>query len=234
MSNSSKHEILVVDDDNAVRNSLAMLLKSAGYGVSSAIHGFDALLQLRRTIPTVIISELDLPQMSGFEFLSVVRRRFPRISVVAMSSAYESRDDVPGGVTADAFHAKGHTSPEMFLCAVAQLVRTSAALAVCHEREFAPACLPRIGKDSVGIPYVMLTCTHCLRSFPLSVPTQDLRKLQETPCLFCLNTVRYVIDFSRSVASPRTQKEEACQHRTVLDVKLTVRDIQPAVLRSTA
>jgi len=32
--------------------------------------------------------------------------------------------------------------------------------------------------------------------------SEDLQKIQETPCLFCPNTVRYVIDFSLSIASP--------------------------------
>jgi hypothetical protein len=54
---------------------------------------------------------------------------------------------------------------------------------------------------------VVLTCTECLRSFPLSVATEDLQKVQETPCLFCPNTVRYIIDFSRSIASPESELE---------------------------
>jgi CheY-like chemotaxis protein len=233
MANSSKHEILVVDDDNAVRDSLAMLLKSAGYGVRSSIHGFDALLQLRRALPAVIISELDMPRMTGFEFLSVVRRRFPKISVIAMSGAYASREDVPGGVIADAFHAKGYGSRKILLRTVAELIQTSAAHALDHERESAPACLTPIGKDSAGIPYVMLTCTDCLRSFPLSMPAEDLHKLHETPCLFCFNIVRYLIDFSLSIASPWIPEKEAGKHLPVLDVKHTVRGIEPAVLRLT-
>jgi CheY-like chemotaxis protein len=51
-----------------------MLLNGAGYDVSTAEHGFDALLQLRRVTPSVIVSDLNMPQMSGSEFLSVVRR----------------------------------------------------------------------------------------------------------------------------------------------------------------
>src|SRR6476646_10985647 len=62
-------EILVVDDDAAIRDCLAMLLQSSGYEVSTAIHGFDALLQLRRKVPAIVISDLNMPQMSGFEFL---------------------------------------------------------------------------------------------------------------------------------------------------------------------
>ncbi|HLJ28525.1 MAG TPA: response regulator [Candidatus Angelobacter sp.] len=203
MPNSAKYEILVVDDEAAVRDSLVMLLQSAGYSVTSATHGFDALLQLHKALPTVIISDLNMPQMSGFEFLSVIRRRFPKISVIAMSGAYHSGDAVPGGVIADAFYPKGQSSPEVLLRLVADLVQTSAAHAVDHVKESAPVWIPRNGKDSHGIPYVVLTCTDCLRSFPLSVVTEDLQKIQETPCLFCPNTVRYIIDFSLSVASPR-------------------------------
>jgi len=106
MSNTSKHRVLVVDDEPGIRESMAMFLTAAGYEVSTAEHGFDALLQLRSATPDVIISDLNMPQMSGFEFLSVVRRRFPEILVVAVSGAYESGDCVPGGVIADAFYAK--------------------------------------------------------------------------------------------------------------------------------
>lgn len=203
MSESLKHEILVVDDDYAVRDSLELVLRAGGYDVSTAIHGFDALLHLKRKLPSVLLSDLNMPQMSGFELLSVVRRRFPQISVIAMSGAYHSGDSVPGGVIADAFYGKGRSSPETLLNTVAELIRTSAAHAVDHARESAPVWTPRNGKDSQGIPYVVLTCTECLRSFPLSVVTEDLQKIQETPCLFCPNTVRYVIDFSLSIASPR-------------------------------
>jgi|SRR5437899_13036798 len=103
MSNLVKHEILLVDDDEAVRDSIGSFLKAAGYEVSLAKDGFDALLQLRSAFPTVIISDLNMPQMSGFEFLSIVRRRFPHMSVIAMSGAYQVGDAVPGGVIADAF-----------------------------------------------------------------------------------------------------------------------------------
>lgn len=100
MTQASRHHVLLVDDEPAVRESLALILESAGYDVSSAEDGFDGLLQLRRLAPDVIISDLNMPQMSGFEFLSVVRRRFPEIPVVAMSGAYDSGDRVPGGVSA--------------------------------------------------------------------------------------------------------------------------------------
>jgi CheY-like chemotaxis protein len=203
MSDHSKYEILVVDDDQSVRNSLVMLLEYSGYCVSTAIHGFDALLQLKRRVPAIVLSDLNMPEMSGFEFLSVVRRRFPQISVIAMSGAYHSGDSVPGGVIADSFYGKGLGTPDVLLKVIADLIQTSAAHAMDHQRESAPVWIPRNGNDSHGVPYVVLTCTECLRSFPMSVVTEDLQKIQETPCLFCSNIVRYIIDFSLAVASPR-------------------------------
>jgi CheY-like chemotaxis protein len=53
------------------------LLHKEGYQVTTANNGFDALLKLKEVVPEVIISDLNMPKMSGFEFLSVVRRRFP-------------------------------------------------------------------------------------------------------------------------------------------------------------
>jgi CheY-like chemotaxis protein len=209
MTTALTAEILVVDDDAAIRDSLALVLQSAGHRTTAAINGFDALLQLKRSVPLIVLSDLNMPQMSGFEFLSVVRRRFPHISVIAMSGAYHSADSVPGGVIADAFYAKGHSDPETLLRIVAGLIQTSAARAVDHERESAPVWIPRNGKDSHGIPYVVVTCTDCLRSFPLSVMTEDLQKIQETPCMFCPNTVRYIIDFSLAIASPLRHSEPA-------------------------
>lgn len=207
MSNVFKHKLLVVDDDQTVRETLVMVLQSEGYQVNTAIHGFDALLQIKRELPSIVISDLNMPQMSGFELLSVVRRRFPKISVIAMSGAYHSADAVPGGVIADAFYGKGQSNPDALLLTVAELIRTSVAHAVAHERESAPVWIPRNGRDSQGVPYVVLTCTDCLRSFPLSVAIEDLQKIHETPCLFCPNTVRYVIDFSLSIAPPRPETE---------------------------
>jgi CheY-like chemotaxis protein len=209
MAKSSRHEILLVDDSEAIRESLIELLTHAGYSVSSAIHGFDALSQLKTKVPEILISDLNMPKMSGFELLSVVRRRFPQISVIAMSGAYRSGDAVPGGVIADAFYSKGECDSQALVRIVADLIRTSAVHAADHKRQSAPVWIPRNGHDSRGVPYVVVNCTECLRSFPLSVIHEDLQKIQETPCAFCSNTVRYVIDFSLAIASPQPERDGA-------------------------
>jgi len=202
MNNPIKHQILVVDDEEGIRDMSELLTVRAGYEVSTAENGLDALLKMKRASPDIIISDLKMPQMSGFEFLSVVRRRFPEIPVIAISGAYESGDQVPGGIIADAFYSKGRHRPGELMRMIADLIRTTASRAAIHQQQSAPVWIPRNGKDSKGVPFIVLTCTQCLRSFPLSVLREDVQEIQETPCVFCTNQVRYIIDFSIGVFSP--------------------------------
>jgi CheY-like chemotaxis protein len=202
-----KKQILIVDDEEGVRVSLAMLLRRHGYEVSSAQDGFDALLQIKNKVPDLVVSDLNMPQMSGFEFLSVIRRRFPQILVVAMSGAYTAGDEVPGGVIADAFYAKGGNDSDTLMRLIADLLRSPASPTVAHTRQSAPVWVPRNGKNSQGVPYIVLTCTECLRSFPLNVSSEVSAAVMETPCIFCDNAVRYIIDFSLSVASPKRKNK---------------------------
>lgn len=71
------YRVLVVDDDPSVLEISSVVFKENGYEVRTAADGFEALIELRRSRPGVIVSDLAMPNMSGFELLSVVRRRFP-------------------------------------------------------------------------------------------------------------------------------------------------------------
>ena len=192
MFSPSKHQILVVDDEPSIRESIGLLLVSSGYDVSTAEDGFGALQQLKRTQPDLIVSDLNMPQMSGFELLSVVRRRFPQIVTVAMSGAYQG-DVVPAGVIADGFFAKG-TSPRNLLATIARLVHTSRDRVSAHQTELAPAWIPRNGNDSQGMPYVVVSCAECLRTFQLPVVEETTGAVLEAPCRFCPGKNRYIIE----------------------------------------
>ncbi len=102
----AKVKLLIVDDDKSVRESLSQLFTEFGHSVRSAEDGSSALLGIYQEIPNIILSDLHMPRMSGFEFLTVVRRRFPAIRVIAMSGAF-SGDDIPPRLAADAFYEKG-------------------------------------------------------------------------------------------------------------------------------
>ena len=198
MAAKSKTRILVVEDDISVRLTISQLLGEQGYEVSTAADGFAALLHLQEEVPHLIVSDLNMPQMSGFELLSVVRRRFPEILVVASSGAYDSCE-IPNGVVADAFYAKGEESSSRLLEIIANLIRTGPT---GHKGQNAPVWIPRNGKDHNGKPFILLTCTECLRSFPFTVDHEPRGEVLKTPCIYCPHQVIYIIDFSRSVNSP--------------------------------
>ena len=98
--------VLIVDDDALLRMTLLQMLTHAGYKVRSVDGGYAALSEIDREPPDLLLSDLNMPGLSGFELLSVVRRRFPAIQVIAMSGAYFG-DSVPTGVFADGFYEKG-------------------------------------------------------------------------------------------------------------------------------
>jgi CheY-like chemotaxis protein len=198
MSTKYKTRILVVEDDATVRLTISKLLTEEGYDVSTANDGFDALLHLQHTVPDLILSDLNMPQMSGFELLSVIRRRFPKVLVVASSGAYDS-SAIPNGVIADAFYAKGQENAAQLLEIIARLVRTGPT---GHKGDNAPVWIPRNETDHNGKPFVDLTCTRCLRSFPFTVDHDPAGEVLETSCIYCPHVVKYIIDFSRSVNSP--------------------------------
>lgn len=202
MSSTIKNRILVVDDEESIRESMEMLLTAEDYEVRTATNGFDALLQLRIELSDLIVSDLNMPQMSGFELLSVIRRLYPGIPVIAVSGAYTSSNGVPGGVIADAFYAKGQHHPQDLLRTIAELIRSSVDLSRDPRRQSAPVWIPRNGSDAGGLPFIVLTCPNCLRSFPLSILKDGSQEIQETPCIFCDFCVRYIVDFSVDVSSP--------------------------------
>ena len=102
-----KPSMLIVEDEELTRTSLAQIFKGIGHSVRSASDGLAALIEMRQEMPEILVSDLYMTGMSGFELLSVVRRRFPAVRVLAMSGAF-SGNEVPDGVTADAFYAKGN------------------------------------------------------------------------------------------------------------------------------
>jgi CheY-like chemotaxis protein len=175
-----------------------MILRLNGYEVETANDGFDALLCLNKHVPDLLLSDLNMPHMSGFELLSVVRRRFPQVKVIATSGAYDAHN-VPSGVIADGFYGKGRSSAAELLELIKKVVNTAP---LGHDREVAPVWIPRNGKDHSGKPFVVLTCTECLRSFPFSVEREPTDEMLTTPCLYCPHKISYIIDFSRSVTSP--------------------------------
>lgn len=198
MNDLHKHSILLVDDEPVVRHAVGMVLKKIGYDVSTAADGYDALAQLRRTVPDIVISDLNMPRMSGFELFRIVRVRFPHIPLIAMSGAYDFSDHFPGGLIVDAVYPKGIGRFTELEQIVADLIRATAPRENFPACEPAPLQVPVFGNKSGGQLSIKLTCTECLRIFSFDFK-QDVRmETQKAHCPFCAAPVRYV---SRSLAA---------------------------------
>ncbi len=72
-----KHIILVVDDSPVLRQISFETLSEAGYKVLQAENGKAGLLQLDKYTPSLIISDLNMPEMNGLEFIRTLRQRPP-------------------------------------------------------------------------------------------------------------------------------------------------------------
>jgi len=148
--------ILIVDDERLSGRILGAVLRSSGYESLIAEDGFGALLKISEHQPDLLISDLRMPRMSGFELLSVVRRRFPEIPVICMSGDYDPLV-LPPCVICDAFFQKGEYQASALVAKVAELLRGTHRAALLKENPV-PVWLPR-GRDD----YYIVTCTNCLR-----------------------------------------------------------------------
>jgi len=98
--------VLLVEDDAGLRVGLSALLAQAGYEVRTAWDGVSALEEIGLSAPDLIVSELDMPRMSGFDLLWLVSRQLPEIRLIAMSGACSSKKRIRDSVTADGFYEK--------------------------------------------------------------------------------------------------------------------------------
>jgi CheY-like chemotaxis protein len=184
------YRMLIVDDDGVFCEIADELFSSLGYTVRCADDGFEALAMMKQALPDIIISDLNLPKMSGFELLSIIRRRFPQIPVIAMSGEYMGAD-MPTGVIADAYLQKGgEHSPEVLVAKIRELLEHAPLRGNIVKSSSAPDWIPLNGKQ-----YFVLTCPNCLRSFSLPTPNDLETNLARTSrCEFCDAEVSYILD----------------------------------------
>ena len=102
---NDRMQVLIVDDDSSIRDCLSEVLTGYRFRVRCADGACAALSALRQEMPDLLLCDLHMPGLSGFELLSAVRLHFPALYVIAMSGAFVG-DAVPPGVAADAFYAK--------------------------------------------------------------------------------------------------------------------------------
>ena len=99
----ARHSVLVVDDDPQVLRTLSDVLARDNFDVLTAEDSAPALALLRETLPCMILLDVELPSMSGFELCRLVRQDPRTVHIpVALVTARVSEDDVKEGISAGA------------------------------------------------------------------------------------------------------------------------------------
>ena len=100
--------VLVVDDNQDAADSLAELLRHSGHQVDVAYNGMCALARVRAKTPEVVLCDLGLPELTGYEFAKVVRRELARTIRLVAISGYTQPEDIQRSLEAgfDAHIAK--------------------------------------------------------------------------------------------------------------------------------
>jgi two-component system chemotaxis sensor kinase CheA len=119
------HEILVADDSVTSRMLLKNILESAGYRVTTAIDGLDALTTLKAGEFDLLVSDVEMPRMDGFELTTRVRadKKLAELPVVLVT-ALGSREHKERGIDvgANAYIVKGSFDQSNLLGVLGKLV----------------------------------------------------------------------------------------------------------------
>ncbi|HET6272708.1 MAG: Response regulator [Bacteroidetes bacterium] len=82
---ADKSKILVVDDEDALRTVLSNELTSEGYDVSTASDGDEAISTIQKGLYDLVLLDIKMPRLNGFEVLKFVKEKHPKTKVVMLT-----------------------------------------------------------------------------------------------------------------------------------------------------
>jgi CheY-like chemotaxis protein len=119
--------VLLVEDDDVTREMMRTMLERAGWGVTEACDGREGLEAVARSAPNVILLDLMMPHMDGFEFLAELHRKpewsaIPVIVITAKNLTEQERLRLSGSVRKVLM--KGEFSRTQLMDRIRDLLRT--------------------------------------------------------------------------------------------------------------
>lgn len=166
MLHNSGMKILVVDDDQLVRDSLRKSLTFNGYDVVSATDGEDALARVRQESPDLLILDVEMPTLDGLAVCRELRSTGSDVLILMLAEKADVADRVAGlDAGADDFMAKPYALEEI-LARVRSLHRRSVRTAVAQNAEVKPLAFedlslnPETREVSRGGRHISLTRTE--------------------------------------------------------------------------
>ncbi len=82
----SSIKILIVDDEEMMRGLLEKILRREGYDVIAAEDGQQAVEILQKEKVNLVISDMKMPRMNGFELLKHVKQEYPNVGIIIMTA----------------------------------------------------------------------------------------------------------------------------------------------------
>jgi len=117
--------ILIVEDDRAILLGIKQNLVYEGHTVLQAVRGDDALARVRETRPDLLILDVMLPGMNGFDVCRRIRDTDTRLPILMLTARTEEADKVTGlDLGADDYLTKPFSVPELLARVRALLRRT--------------------------------------------------------------------------------------------------------------
>jgi len=130
---TARRRILVVDDEPRMIRFIRLNLEHDGFDVSEAATGAAALTQLRDSLPDLMLLDVMMPELDGFETLRLVRE-ISSVPVIMLTAKGDEEDRVRGlELGADDYITKPFSPRELVSRVRAVLRRTEAAPAAPHE-----------------------------------------------------------------------------------------------------
>jgi len=114
-------EVLVVDDDEAIRSTVCDLLELEGYAVGAAVNGREALTEVERHCPRLVVLDMQMPVMDGWGFARTIKERGIAVRILVLTAAVNPRHRA-SEIKADGWIAKPFDI-DQFLTEVARLYR---------------------------------------------------------------------------------------------------------------
>lgn len=107
--------ILIIDDTEEVLSALCKYFRQKNYDVISASNGLDALKMIENEKDTldIIITDLVLPNISGVAVISIVKKKYPRLPVIAITGWGEHPEALAKEANADLVMEKPFKLPEL-------------------------------------------------------------------------------------------------------------------------
>jgi two-component system, chemotaxis family, sensor kinase CheA len=120
-----KRRALIAEDSMTARMLLKVILVSSGFDVRTAVDGSEALRMIREETPDILLSDVEMPEMNGFELTSAIRAdtnlsELPVILITALKTRKDKQEGMEAG--ANAYIEKGKFEPKALLDIINKLI----------------------------------------------------------------------------------------------------------------